>query len=213
MFSAKQSLFVIIERIFDMRNGALAAAQYVKSLALRRGGLLVVERYKLERRRILFGSDESGSDLESVRRSNGVSLHDALGKTANDFYRRDLGPMLPSPENLPPGGEEAPGGGGFLPPPAGERAEEFHARESPNDDLRILTQPTLDLRSRPFRDDQSDKRRGIPNPHQPLPRSRRRSLSTLPRRRGGFLFPSQLGTPPSPRRRSPCRSSRASRAS
>ena len=47
--------------------------------------------------------------------------------------------------------------------------------------------------------DRSATRRGIrrrvPEPHQPDSRSRSRSLSTLPRRRGGRRFPSQAGGP------------------
>jgi hypothetical protein len=79
-----------------------SGAKHAEALAFRRLSLVSVECDEFDGSRIVLGCDKGGTDLQGIRRSDGMRLHDSFRVTANDLHRRHLGPALPRAEKLPP---------------------------------------------------------------------------------------------------------------
>lgn len=110
----------------EISNASLTAcslilAHHAETFPFRGGGLLLIEGHKFQSRRIVFGCNESGTDLERIPRSYGVSFDNALGITADHLHRRYFGPVLPSAQDLPSSSEQPSRRTRLLPPPTGER--------------------------------------------------------------------------------------------
>ena len=110
----------------EISNASLTAcslirAQHAETFPFRGGGLLLIEGHKFESRRIVFGCNESGTDLERIPRSYGVSFDNALALPADPPHRRYFGPVLPSAQDLPSSSEKPSRRSRLLPPAAGER--------------------------------------------------------------------------------------------
>ena len=145
-----------------------------------------------------------------ARRGQSVS---APARRHGDLDRGDFRPAIPRGEELSSRALQPSGRTGFLSPAAGESGEQLHPRQGPHDHAGILSEPPLRASRLGLGDEERHEGGRVPEPHHPRPRSARRSLSTLPRSRGGRRCPSQSGSPPVPRRMIPRRSSRARRAS